>query len=62
MTPVEYVMKYRLEQAKLLLLKTEWPIAEVAHQVGFENVPYFSNCFTSQIGLSPSKYRKQYTT
>ncbi|CAM4006495.1 AraC family transcriptional regulator [Paenibacillus alkaliterrae] len=62
MTPVEYLLKFRMEQAKLLLLKTEWPIAEIALHVGFENVPYFSNCFTNQIGLPPSKYRKRYTT
>lgn len=62
MTPIDYLSKYRLEQAKLLLLKTEWPIAEIAQYVGFENVPYFSNCFTQQIGLPPTKFRKQYTT
>lgn len=60
MTPIDYLAKYRLEQAKLLLLKTEWPVAEIAHYVGFENVPYFSNCFANQIGLPPTKFRKQY--
>jgi AraC-like DNA-binding protein len=60
MTPIDYLAKYRLEQAKLLLLKTEWPISEIAHYVGFENVPYFSNCFANQIGLPPTKFRKQY--
>ncbi|OMF19789.1 AraC family transcriptional regulator [Paenibacillus sp. FSL H8-0548] len=62
MTPIDYLSKYRLEQAKLLLLKTEWPIAEIAQYVGFENVPYFSNCFTRQIGLPPTKFRKRYMT
>ncbi|MBD2867637.1 helix-turn-helix transcriptional regulator [Paenibacillus arenilitoris] len=62
MTPAEYLTKCRLEQAKLLLLKTEWPVAEIAMQVGFENVPYFSNCFARQIGLPPSKFRKRYST
>ncbi len=62
MTPIEYLTKYRLEQAKLLLLKTEWPVADIALHVGFENVPYFSNCFAGQIGLPPSKFRRQYTT
>jgi AraC-like DNA-binding protein len=60
MTPIDYLAKYRLEQAKLLLLKTEWPVAEIALHVGFENVPYFSNCFTRQIGLPPTKFRKRY--
>ncbi|MDQ8735859.1 AraC family transcriptional regulator [Paenibacillus sp. LHD-38] len=62
MTPIDYLSKYRLEQAKLLLLKTEWPVAQIALHVGFENVPYFSNCFTRQIGMPPTKFRKQYTT
>ncbi|MDQ0111054.1 helix-turn-helix domain-containing protein [Paenibacillus harenae] len=62
MTPMDYVTKYRLEQAKLLLIKTEWPIAEISHYVGFENTPYFSNCFTDKIGMAPTKFRKQYTT
>ncbi|WP_138752631.1 helix-turn-helix domain-containing protein [Paenibacillus sinopodophylli] len=62
MTPIDYLNKYRLEQAKLLLLKTEWPIAEIAVYVGFENVPYFSSCFTRQIGIPPTKFRKQYTS
>lgn len=60
-TPGEYLMKYRLEQAKLLLLQTEWPVAEIAVQVGFENIPYFSACFSRHIGVSPTKFRKQYT-
>jgi AraC-like DNA-binding protein len=60
-TPTQYLAQYRLEQAKLLLLKTEWPIAEIALHVGFQNVPYFTNCFTEQIGLAPSKFRRQYT-
>ncbi|CAM4471207.1 AraC-like DNA-binding protein [Paenibacillus endophyticus] len=62
MTPIDYLSKYRLEQAKLLLLKTEWPVAEIASYVGFENAPYFSNCFTRQIGMPPTKFRKQYTS
>lgn len=62
MTPIEYLSRYRLEQAKLLLLKTEWPIAEIASYAGFENAPYFSNCFTDLFGMPPTKFRKQYTT
>ncbi|WP_058303911.1 helix-turn-helix transcriptional regulator [Gorillibacterium timonense] len=60
LAPMEYLMKYRLEQAKLLLLKTEWPIGEIALHVGFENIPYFTGCFTKRIGMSPSKYRSRY--
>lgn len=36
LTPMEYLTDYRLEQAKLLLLKTEIPIAAIAERTGFE--------------------------
>lgn len=60
-TPMEYLHEYRLEQAKLLLLKTEWPIAQIAEQVGFQYAPYFSSCFKNYAGLSPLRFRKGYS-
>lgn len=60
LTPMEYLMRLRLEQAKLLLLKTDWPIAVIAENVGFEHVPYFTSCFTKAHGLAPSKFRNKY--
>ncbi|MBB3113081.1 AraC-like DNA-binding protein [Paenibacillus phyllosphaerae] len=59
-TPMEYLLQYRLEQAKLLLIKTEWPIAKVGEQVGFHYAPYFSSCFKRQIGMTPLSFRKLY--
>ncbi|MNJ48581.1 Bifunctional transcriptional activator/DNA repair enzyme AdaA [compost metagenome] len=61
MTPNDYLQHYRLEQAKLLLLKTEWPIAEIAKYVGFKSTPYFSNRFSIKNGCSPQQFRKQYS-
>lgn len=59
-TPNEYVMKVRLDQAKILLLNTHLSIADIAEAVGFDNIPYFSNCFIKHVGESPSSYRKKY--
>ncbi|MNO05578.1 Arabinose operon regulatory protein [compost metagenome] len=61
LTPMEYLTDYRLEQAKLLLLKTEIPVAAVAERTGFENTAYFSRRFTSKVGISPLRYRKRYS-
>lgn len=61
LTPMEYLHHYRLEQAKLLLLKTDWPVAKVAEHVGFDNTPYFTRCFANFEGMPPSQYRKRYT-
>ena len=60
-TPMEYAFRYRMEQARLLLLKTEWPVARVAEQVGYRYAPYFSACFKQHFGESPLKFRKRYS-
>lgn len=59
-TPLEYLLAYRIEQSKLLLLKTQWSIERISEEVGFHHAAYFSNCFRAKIGLSPLAYRKQY--
>ncbi|GLX68929.1 helix-turn-helix domain-containing protein [Paenibacillus glycanilyticus] len=59
-SPMEYLHQYRMEQAKLLLVKTEWSISVIADKTGFRHAPYFSNCFKAYTGTSPLKYRKQF--
>lgn len=59
-TPNEYVMKLRLDQAKTMLLNTHTSISDIANAVGFENIPYFANCFQKHVGVSPSGFRKKY--
>ncbi|MBM7567744.1 helix-turn-helix transcriptional regulator [Paenibacillus sacheonensis] len=59
-SPMDYLHRYRMEQAKLLLLKTEQTITQVAEAVGFPNAPYFSNCFKRYAGISPLRFRNQY--
>ncbi|QSF46970.1 helix-turn-helix transcriptional regulator [Paenibacillus tianjinensis] len=61
LTPMEYLTDYRLEQAKLLLLKTEIPVSAIAERTGFESTAYFSRRFTRKIGISPLRYRKRYS-
>ncbi|WP_310832813.1 helix-turn-helix transcriptional regulator [Paenibacillus pedocola] len=61
LTPMEYLTDYRLEQAKLLLLKTEIPVSAVAERTGFESTAYFSRRFTGKVGISPLRYRKRYS-
>ncbi|QGQ95918.1 AraC family transcriptional regulator [Paenibacillus psychroresistens] len=59
-TPIEYLINYRLEQAKLLLIKTDRSIAHIAEAVGFQYTPYFSKRFKEKNGISPLQYRKQF--
>ncbi|TYP78914.1 AraC family transcriptional regulator [Paenibacillus methanolicus] len=58
-TPIDYLQQYRIEQAKKLLLQTDWSVARIAEEVGFNNPPYFSSVFTNKQGLSPSSYRNK---
>lgn len=61
-TPMAFLQDYRLEQAKLLLVKTDWPVSRIAEETGFRLVPYFSRRFKEKTGLPPAAYRKQFTS
>ncbi|XEC93368.1 helix-turn-helix domain-containing protein [Paenibacillus tarimensis] len=60
-TPMEYLLDYRLEQAKLLLLSTERSVSMIAEAAGFSQAPYFSSCFKQKYGISPLSFRKQFS-
>lgn len=54
----KYLVKFRLKEARRLLLNTELSISEIGEQIGIYNCAYFSDCFSREYGMSPSKYRK----
>ncbi len=60
-TPQQYLLYYRLDQAKLLLIKTDWTIAKVAEDTGFRQTPHFSRLFAAHTGMPPLKFRKRFT-
>ena len=49
----------RVEAAKILLLKENMSIAEIAEKVGFSDYNYFTKIFKKISGVTPSQYRKQ---
>ena len=46
------------DDPKELLVLTDFPIGEIARQVGFEDESNFSTRFSSMTGQSPQQYRK----
>ena len=48
------VRSIRLQKAKELLLTTELNVSEVAYDVGFKDLSYFSKCFIEEFGEQPS--------
>lgn len=57
-SPGEYVRMVRMKKAAELLLTTEYNVSEVSYLVGIIDPYYFSRCFKSTFGKSPSQYRK----
>ncbi|WP_217596851.1 response regulator [Cohnella sp. GbtcB17] len=56
----DYIMRYRMEKAGMLLRTTEIKIYELASCLGFQNPPYFSKLFKSHYGITPQEYRERH--
>ncbi|CAH1216675.1 Protein-glutamate methylesterase/protein-glutamine glutaminase [Paenibacillus allorhizoplanae] len=53
-----YLTKFRLEKAKILLSNTNMKISEIAESVGYEDPNYFTTVFRTWVHCSPSEFRK----
>jgi AraC-like DNA-binding protein len=56
-TPIAYLNRYRVNQAKELLSSGNKTVTEIAMAVGFSDSSYFSKVFRREVGVSPSDYR-----
>ncbi|MEK3683585.1 AraC family transcriptional regulator [Paenibacillus sp. FSL R10-2736] len=54
----EYISKIRIQNAKMLLQKTDLNIQEVSASVGITDSLYFSKMFKNVTGVSPMSYKK----
>ncbi|MDR6879433.1 helix-turn-helix transcriptional regulator [Bacillus sp. 3255] len=62
MTPIDFLLQYRIEQAKKLLIQTDWSMTKIAEECGFQHASYFSYCFSNKEGISPLHFRKNFTS
>jgi AraC-like DNA-binding protein len=54
-TPNRYLRTFRLNKAKALLIAdNDLNVSEVAYEVGFDNLNYFSRVFSEAFGVSPN--------
>lgn len=58
LSPAEFLMQYRMEEAAQWLLNTDASVEDIALNVGFQNIYYFSTSFKKYTGVSPTKYRQ----
>ena len=56
----KYLINYRIAMSKNLLGNTTMTIDQIAAEVGFKNVAYFSNSFKKVVGCCPSTYRARH--
>jgi transcriptional regulator GlxA family with amidase domain len=60
MTPLAYVQRLRVEDAKRRLERTAEPVDEIGWRVGYEDPAFFRRLFRRITGLSPAAYRKRF--
>lgn len=57
-TPKHYLISERMKRAKQMLLG-ELTLGDIAQQLNYTSIHYFSYQFKKETGLSPSEFRQQ---
>lgn len=57
MSPGQYQLQLKVNQAKLMLSQTIEPIKSIATSLGFQNEYYFNTTFKKKTGVAPGAYR-----
>jgi PAS domain S-box-containing protein len=60
LTPAQYINRYRISEACILLSEGDIAIAEIATECGFYDQSHFSRTFREIIHATPAAYRKRY--
>lgn len=56
-SPIEYLLRMRIQEGMKLLLNTDKSITDIAMEVGFNDSNYFSRQFRQALGHSPRQFR-----
>ncbi len=60
LTPIAYVQRLRIEDAKRRLERTADPVDERGWRVGYEDPAFFRRLFRRTTGMAPGAYRKRF--
>jgi transcriptional regulator GlxA family with amidase domain len=60
MSPLEYVHRLRLKEAKRMLETGDASVEAVAAEVGYQDASFFGRLFRRQVGLTPAHYRRSF--
>ncbi|PNG23513.1 helix-turn-helix transcriptional regulator [Streptomyces cahuitamycinicus] len=56
-SPGRFLSALRLQEAKRLLVRTDFSVADISSQVGYSSVGTFSSRFKECVGIPPSEFR-----
>jgi len=56
--PVQYQLDLKIRRAREMLVSTDRTIKEIAYDLGFQSIHYFSRLFKKKTGVAPSEIRK----
>lgn len=59
LSPNEFIRNFRLNMGAKMLKEARLPVSDVYVAVGFNSHAYFSNCFKTYFGVSPTEYTNQ---
>ncbi|NDJ17468.1 helix-turn-helix transcriptional regulator [Myxacorys almedinensis] len=60
MTVFDYLLEYRLEQARQMLERGTMQVSEAMMAVGLRNRSYFATAFRKKFGQNPKQYQQQF--
>lgn len=58
-TPIDYLVRLRIQRAMELLRQTDLSVTAIAFEVGFNDSNYFTRKFRRTAGLTPSQFRSK---
>lgn len=56
----KYIVKAKLQEAKLLLAYSDRPLSEISNFFFFSSQSYFQNLFKKEFGVTPLEYRRKH--
>ncbi len=60
LSPIAYVQRLRIEEAKRRLERTEESVDDISWKVGYEEAAFFRRLFKRFTGLTPAAYRRRF--
>jgi transcriptional regulator GlxA family with amidase domain len=61
LTPIAYVQRLRIEDAKRRLERTDASVDEISWRVGYEDAAFFRRLFKRTTGMAPGAYRRRFS-